>query len=104
MTTSTGWIRANLVYDTLKDPPSPGSPLEAVCAFVFLTRQRADFIKHKAMVQSGVSESTKEAAQKLMEELHENMFPDQKRNKEWQKEQAMKIMEKHSAPIKVTKM
>jgi hypothetical protein len=104
MTTSAGWIRANLVYDTLKDPPSPGSPIEAVCAFVFLSRQRADFIKHKAVVQASIREETKEAAQTLIEELHENMFPDKKRDKEWQKEQAMHIMEKHSAPIKVSKM
>lgn len=104
MTSSTGWIRANLVYDTLKEPPSPGSPLEAVCAFVFLARQRAEYIKHKAIVQASVTSSTKEAAQEIMEDLHAEMFPDAKREKAWQRERAMEIMERHSAPIAISKM
>ena len=104
MTTSTGWIRANLVYDTLREPPSPGSPLEAVCAFVFLARQRADYIKHKVIVQASVSESTKDAAQEMMEDLHAEMFPDSKREKAWQREKAMEIMERHSAPIAISKI
>jgi len=104
MTTSTGWIRANLVYDTLKEPPSPGSPLEAVCAFVFLARQRAEYIKQKVIVQASVTESTKDAAQEIMEDLHAEMFPDAKREKAWQREKAMEIMERHSAPIAISKM
>ncbi len=102
MTSSTGWVRANLVYDTLKDPPVPGSPLEAVCSFVFVTRQRADFLKYKALAQAGVSENNQESIQKVLEELHENMFPDQKQEKICQQDRARQLMEKYSSPIRVT--
>ena len=103
MTTSTGWVRANLVYDSIKEAPVPGSPLEAVCSFVFVSRQRAEFLKYKALAQAGVTDKNKDSIQGVLEELHENMFPDQKQEKLCQANRAREIMEKYSqTPIQVT--
>ena len=103
MTTSTGWVRANLVYDSIQEPPVPGSPLEAVCSFVFVSRQRAEFLKYKALAQAGVNENNKDSIQGVIEELHENMFPDQKQDKICQADKTRELMEKYSqTPIQVT--
>ena len=97
MTSSSGWLRSNILYDTLSEAPSPGSPLEAVCAFVFVHRQKAEFLKYKALVQSTISSDNKEATQELLDSLHNEMFPDVEVRKCQQTETARKIMERQMA-------
>ena len=104
MTSSTGWFRANLVYDTLTDAPSPGSPLEAVCAFVFMSRQRASFLQTKATLQASVTDESKESVQELLDALHDAMFPYEKQEKKCQAEESRKIMERFNRPIAVSKL
>lgn len=104
MTSSTGWFRANFVYDTLKEPPSPGSPLEAVCAFIFMSRQRASFLTSKALIQAAVTEETKDAVQELLDGLHDAMFPYEKQEKACEAEKTEKIMSTFNRPIAVSKI
>jgi hypothetical protein len=97
MTSSSGWLRSNILYDTLTEAPSPGSPLEVVCAFVFVQRQKADFLKHKSLVQASVSTENRDAVQDLMDALHKEMFPDVEVQKCQQAEVARRIMERQLA-------
>tara|TARA_Y100000034_G_C6669341_1_gene293751 strand:- start:76 stop:399 length:324 start_codon:yes stop_codon:yes gene_type:complete len=102
MTSTAGWARSNILYDTLVDTPVPGSPLESVLAFVFMSRQRAEFIKTKAMLQALATKDTKEATEELLESLHEYMFPDIKEKKWKERTKAREVMEKHMTPIAVS--
>jgi len=97
MTSSAGWLRSNILYDTLTEAPAPGSPLESVCAFVFVQRQKADFLKHKCLVQSCVVSENKEAVQELLDTLHIEMFPDVEVKKSEHSQVAKKIMERQLA-------
>jgi len=97
MTSSSGWLRSNILYDTLNEAPVPGSPLEAVCAFVFVHRQKAEFLKYKSLVQSTVTSDNKEAAQGLLDALHNEMFPDVEVKKSKDSEVAKRIMERQMA-------
>jgi hypothetical protein len=97
MTSSSGWLRSNILYDTLSDTPPPGSPLEAVCASVFVHRQKAEFLKYKTLVQATVTPENKDATQELLDTLHNEMFPDVEVSKANQSEIAKGIMERQLA-------
>ena len=97
MTSSAGWLRSNILYDTLTETPSPGSPIEAVCAFVFVQRQKADFLKHKCLVQAAITSDNKDSVQELLDTLHKEMFPDIEVRKSERSEVAKKIMERQLA-------
>lgn len=101
MNTSNGWIRANLLYDNLKDVPAPGSPLEAICAFVFISRQRADYIKTKILAQALSNKDNAEPIQDLLSSLHNFMFPDVLKAEETKKKDMKELMERHNQPITV---
>ena len=97
MTSSAGWLRSNILYDTLTETPSPGSPLESVCAFVFVQRQKADFLKHKCLVQACVTTDNKDSVQEMLDQLHKEMFPDVEVRKSEHSQIAKKIMERQMA-------
>lgn len=97
MTSSSGWLRSNVLYDTLTEAPSPGSPLETVCAFVFVQRQKANYLKTKALIQASVTPENKDATQEILDELHKEMFPDVEVKKCQQSEAAKRIMERQLA-------
>lgn len=102
MTTSQGWIRANILYDSSHDPPSPGSPLEAVLAFVFTTRQRASYLQSKLIAQAMVNENNKDAVQEALTQLHEYTFPDMKEERIWRENKAKEILERQQGPIAIS--
>ena len=104
MNTSNGWVRANLLYDNLKDVPAPGSPLEAVCAFVFVTRQRAEYVKTKLLAQALHTKENADAIQDLLASLHHFMFPDVRKKEANDKEKMRELMERHSKPITINPM
>jgi hypothetical protein len=104
MTSAEGWFRANFVYDTLSEPPSPGSPLEAVCAFVFMSRQRTSFLTTKAHLQANATPEAEKALQEILEDIHDAMFPYEKQERECQTTTARQIMERFKGPISVSKM
>jgi hypothetical protein len=97
MTSSSGWLRSNILYDTLSETPPPGSPLEAVCASVYTRRQKAEFLKYKTLVQATVTSDNKDSTQKLLDSLHNEMFPDVEVRKADQSEIAKGIMERQLA-------
>lgn len=97
MTSTSGWFRSNVIYNTLRDPPPVGSHLEAICAFVFSQRQQAEFLKYKLLAQSTVNSDNSEHVQKVLDELYSGMFP-YKENEQWQTaEEARKFLERQLA-------
>ena len=97
MTSTSGWFRSNLIYNTLNTPPPVGSHLEAICAFVFAQRQKAEFIKFKLLAQSTATSDNSEHVQKVLDELYSSMFP-YKENEQWQKSvEAKKFLERQLA-------
>ena len=55
------------------------------------------------LAQAGVTDKNKDSIQGVLEDLHENMFPDQKQEKLCQADRARELMEKYSqTPIQVT--
>ena len=104
MTSTDGWVRANLFYDNLSSPPAPGSPEESVCAYVFSLRQKSEFIKYKLIAQAGVTSENKDSLQELVESLHSALYPSVEKEK-WNRDQkAKEMMEKYMnlGPISVT--
>jgi hypothetical protein len=102
MTSSTGWFRANFVYDTLQEPPTPGSPLEAVCAFIFMSRQRVSFLTTKAYLQAYATQDSEKALQESLDAIHDAAFPYEKQERECQQTTAREIMERFKGPIRVS--
>ncbi len=75
MTTPAGWVRANILYDSLSKPPKPGSPLESVCAFVFTMRQSQEFQKTRAFLQGLLRSENEDAVKKVLKDFQASMFP-----------------------------
>jgi hypothetical protein len=94
VTSPLGWVRANLIYDTLKAPPLVGSPLEVICMFVFSARQRAKYTEMLCSLQPHLTKDNVEAVKKLLDLYEQELFPF-KEKKEWQdKKEIANIMEK----------
>jgi hypothetical protein len=89
-----GWVRANLIYDTLKTPPLIGSPLEVICIAVFTARQRAKYTEMLCSLQPHLTKENVDAVKKLLDAYEQELFPF-KEKKEWDdKKQITEIMEK----------
>lgn len=104
MTSQIGWARSNILYDTLKEPPTPGSPLEFVTLQVFSLRQSAEYQKYRLVAQSSLSAGTSDAAKDALKDLFAAMFPHKQQEQENTNKVAMRILENHirSGPIHVT--
>lgn len=104
MTSTSGWFRSNLIYDTLKAPPEKGSHLEAVCAHIFTYRQQAEFLKHKLIAQSLINSDNSEPVQKTLDLLFSEMFPYEEKQQEDRSKDALEFLERQLAkgPEKVT--
>ena len=97
MTSSAGWVRSNILYDTLKEVPPIGSPLETVCAYVFVHRQKAEYLKYRTLAQAQVNSGNKESVQESLDSLHAEMFPDVKTLNNSRSVKAKEIMERQLA-------
>lgn len=104
MTSSSGWFRSNLIYDTLKSPPEKGSHLEAMCAYVFTHRQQSEFLKHKLIAQALINSDNSEPVQKTLDLLFSEMFPHEKGEEKSRAKEALEFLERQLAkgPEKVT--
>ena len=97
MTSTSGWFRSNIIYDTLSSPPPRGSHLEAICAYVFTQRQHAEFLKYKVVAQSLVNSDNSEHVQKVVDDLFDGMFPYKEEERCHTAEEARKFLERQLA-------
>jgi hypothetical protein len=89
-----GWVRANLIYDTLKSPPLIGSPLEAICMFVFTARQKAKYSELLCTIQPHITKENIDPLKKLLDMYERELFPFKEKT-EWQdKKEIAQIMER----------
>ncbi|MBM4360865.1 MAG: hypothetical protein FJ096_22405, partial [Deltaproteobacteria bacterium] len=104
MTSQVGWARSNILYDTLKETPKPGSPLEFVMLHVFSLRQSAEYLKYKLVAQSSLSAGTSEASKESLKDLFATMFPHKKSEQEHHTAKALQILERQlkAGPIRAT--
>ena len=65
-----GWARANLFFDKVDAPPSPGSLKEALCILIQRYRQEQDYYKLLASLSGGAKEK-----QEAFEKYRQAMFP-----------------------------
>jgi hypothetical protein len=74
--TPLGWARANMLYDMLAEPPTPGSPVESLMILVWQMRQDAQYYQIRAIVQASVEASDGgEAAQKAWGSFTDKYYP-----------------------------
>jgi len=96
-------VRANFVYDTLQHPPPPGSPLEAVCMFVFNCRQREKYVHTVLSTQPRVTQENYESLKKLMDAYEKELFPYSESEKSKESTSLVEVMERESrkGPMRV---
>lgn len=93
----TGWARANLVYNTLKAPPTPNTPLELICIYVFHARQRAEYLRTLLLTPSPGTEDAAKAKGELVRSLSAEMFPYQEQVSTQESRNVVEIMERIAA-------
>lgn len=72
----------------------PGSPLEAVCMYVFNARQRAEFLKTILVAPPITSEKQKQTYTEVLDEYVKEVFPYQERLQWKNSTQIQQILEK----------
>lgn len=104
VTSHVGWARSNILYNTLKEPPTPGSPLEYVILQVFYLRQAAEFQKYRLVAQSSLSPETSESSKDALKDLLSSMFPYRESEERDRSAQALRIFERQIAagPMRIT--
>ncbi len=73
MSTAEGWAKANIVYDTLAEPPPPNTPLEAICMYIFNQRQ-LEKITHAKLLSMAAFNNEK-GAQEVLAKYVEILLP-----------------------------
>jgi hypothetical protein len=85
------------VYDTLRAPPAPGSPMEMICVYVFNTRQRAQYIQTLLTMPSPQTEDRAKTLRELLQTYSRELFPYHERQEEKQSLSMQEIMERELA-------
>lgn len=70
--TPEGWTRANILLQTLREPPPRGSVRESVLRLFIMQREEAEHAKFRALAQLLVD---KDAGVKAFEEYFDTAFP-----------------------------
>ena len=83
-----------MIYDTLKQPPAPGSPLEAVMVYVFNARQRAEYLRTLLTLRTVKTEEQSKAVKELLESYTAELFPFEEKNKWLQSEEIEKVLQR----------
>tara|TARA_B100000214_G_C23966018_1_gene627742 strand:- start:878 stop:1162 length:285 start_codon:yes stop_codon:yes gene_type:complete len=78
----------------MQEPPRPGSPLEALCMYVFNARQRAEFLKTVLTAPPVTSEKQKENYTNILNEYVKEVFPYQEELKWKNTEKISQILDK----------
>jgi hypothetical protein len=73
LSTTEGWAKANIVYDTLSEPPAPDSPLEAICMYIFNQRQLEKITHAKLMSMSSFQND--KGAQEVLSKYIDLLLP-----------------------------
>jgi len=89
-----GWARSNFIYDTLKEPPALGSPLEAICMYVFNARQRSKFLETILLMTPASSEEQRNHKNTIIDDYMKEMFPYQAQEKAKDSKDISKILDK----------
>jgi len=72
LTTPEGWARANILFQTLREPPPRGSVRESLLRLLVMQKEEAEHAKFRALAQLLVD---KEAGAKAFEEYFDAAFP-----------------------------
>jgi hypothetical protein len=103
-----GWARANLLYDTLRAPPKPGTPLESLMLLVWHMRQTIQLPETRDIVQAiTAAQSEDQGLQKAIKESWESfvdeLMPYQRGTRKRQDQSAIDFLKKEVArgPLKV---
>lgn len=70
-----GWARANVMYDTAKRHPPPGSPLESMFILVWWMRRDIDYYLARTMVQSAIDPDEGKSTSEAWKEFTEHFYP-----------------------------
>lgn len=73
--TPLGWARANLIYDTIRDRPKPGSPMESVLLLVWQMRQEIEYYAVRAVVQASIDPDEGKSTQDAWKSFTEQFYP-----------------------------
>ena len=92
-----------MIYDTMSQPPAPGSPLEAVMVYVFNARQRADYIKTLLVMRPAKNEEQVSALKELLKSYTSELFPYEEQNKWLESAQIQEVLQREleKGPIAV---
>lgn len=90
----TGWARANIVYNTLRAPPTPNTPLELICIYVFHARQRAEYMRTLLTLPASQTEEAAKAREELVHALSAEMFPFQEQTRAREAQDVAALMER----------
>lgn len=70
-----GWARANVMYDTCKRQPPPGSPVESLFILVWWMRRDIDYYMVRVMVQSAVDPDKGKSTTDAWKDFTEYFYP-----------------------------
>lgn len=90
--TPLGWARANMMYDMLREPPPPGSPLESM--MILLWRMREDIRYHhsRVLVQSSIDPDDGKATKDAWAEYTDVFYPYLKEKRRRDDKAALKFL------------
>lgn len=105
-----GWARSNLIFETLSEPPKPGTPLESLMLLVWRMRQDVRQYETRALVHAILAaapeadEKTHKNMQDAWKDYTEELFPFQRGQRRNENEAAVDYLKREVArgPLKVT--
>lgn len=105
-----GWARANLIYETLTGPPTPGTPMESLMLIVWRMRQDIRMNETRVIIQSilaAAPEAGEQAGKSMQEawkDYTEEIFPFQRGQRRGADDAAITYLKREAArgPLKVT--
>ena len=83
-----------MIYDTLTQPPVPGSPLESIMVYVFNSRQRAEYLRTLLTLKSATTQEQVTAIKELLENYTSELFPYEEKNKWLESEEIQKVLQR----------
>ena len=101
--TPVGWARANIWYEKLGAPPTPGTWQEALSILVWVGRQEQQVAATRAVAQASIKDTEKEA-RKAFENYLGAMFPYREKVEQKAKENQQELLRRWTGvgPIRLS--
>lgn len=73
--TPLGWARSNMMYEMMREPPPPGSPLESLMIIVWRMREDIRYHEIRTLVQASIDPDDGKSTKDAWGELTDVFYP-----------------------------